>query len=288
MQQGIVKGRKIDWGAIFLYTFLTAAGLLMLMPLVYMASTSIKPVSELFLFPPRFFVVNPTFLNFRDLLLITGTSFVPFTRFIFNSLIVSSCIVAGGVLVSAMAAYPLAKHNMPFRHAIFNMVVLGLMFSPLVLQIPQYLLISQSGLMNTYFALVLPYLAAPIGMFLMTQFLRQIPDALLEAARIDGASEWKVFWVVVMPMLKPAIATFALFSFIQAWNDPYPAMVYTTQEDMKSLPLAIQTISGGAGVIARVGTLAAASFLMIIPTILVFIITQRMVLQTMAHSGLKE
>ncbi|MNP38623.1 Trehalose transport system permease protein SugB [compost metagenome] len=162
------------------------------------------------------------------------------------------------------------------------------MFSPLVVQIPQYLIISKIGLVNTYWALILPYLAAPVGMFLMTQFLRQIPDALLEAARIDGASEWKVFRIVILPMLKPAISTFALFSFITAWNDPYPAMVYTTEESMKTLPLAVQTIGGGAGVIARVGTLAAASLLMIIPTLIVFIVTQRMVLQTMAHSGLKE
>jgi len=284
---GAVKGRK-DWGGFFLYLFLTLFGLLMLAPLVYMVSTAFKPTSELFLFPPRFFVNNPTLVNFRDLLLITGTTSVPFSRFIFNSLLISSCIVGFGILVSAMAAYPLAKHNMPFRSAIFNMVVLAIMFSPMVVQIPQYLLISKIGLINTYWAMILPYLAAPIGMFLMTQFLRQIPDPLLEAARIDGASEWKVFWVVVIPMLKPAIATFALFSFISAWNDPYPAMVYTTDQDMKSLPLAIQTLSGGYGVVARVGTLAAASLLMIVPTIIVFIVTQRLVLQTMAHSGLKE
>jgi ABC-type glycerol-3-phosphate transport system permease component len=284
----IVKGKRLDWGSFTLYTFLTVFGLLMLMPLVYMASTSLKPTAELFLFPPRFFVMNPTLKNFYQLLLVTGTSFVPFTRYIFNSLVVTLGIVVGGVLVSAMAAYPLAKHNMPFRNTIFNMIVLALMFSPMVLQIPQYLVISKIGLMNTYFAQIVPYLAAPVGMFLMTQFLRQIPDALLEAARIDGASEWKVFVIVIMPLLRPAIATFALFSFIQAWNDPYPSMVYATLEDMKSLPLAIQTIQGGAGVVARVGTFAAASFLMIVPTIIVFIITQRMVLQTMAHSGLKE
>lgn len=283
-----LKLRRIDFGGIFLYVFLTVFGIIMLLPLIYMAVTALKPTSELFLFPPRFFVVNPTLMNFRDLLLITGTSAVPFSRFIFNSVVVTLGIVLGGVLISAMAAYPLAKHNMPFKSAIFNMIVAALMFSPLVLQIPQYLLISRSGLMNSYFAMILPYLAAPMGMFLMTQFLRQLPDALLEAARMDGASEWKVFWVVVMPMLKPAISTFALFSFISAWNDPYPSMVYTTVQEMKTLPLAIQTISGGAGVVARVGTLAAASFLMILPTILVFILTQRMVLQTMAHSGLKE
>lgn len=194
--------RRIDYGGIFLYLFLTVFGLIMLLPLVYMAVTALKPTSELFLFPPRFFVVNPTLVNFRDLLLITGTSAVPFSRFIFNSVVVTSGIVVGGVLISAMAAYPLAKHNMPFKSAIFSMIVAALMFSPLVLQIPQYLLISRSGLMNSYFAMILPYLAAPMGMFLMTQFLRQLPDALLEAARIDGASEWKVFWVVVMPMLK--------------------------------------------------------------------------------------
>ncbi|WP_424768235.1 carbohydrate ABC transporter permease [Paenibacillus sp. sgz302251] len=285
---GMVKGTRIRWGDVFLYTFLTAFGLLMLAPLVYMASTALKPTAELFLFPPRFFVINPTLKNFYQLLLVTGSSFVPFSRYIFNSVVVTLGICLGGILISAMAAYPLAKHNMPFRGAIFNMVVFALMFSPMVLQIPQYLVISKIGLMNSYFAQIIPYLAAPVGMFLMTQFLRQIPEALLEAARIDGAGEWKVFWVVVMPMLKPAIATFALFSFIQAWNDPYPSMVYATLEDMKSLPLAIQTISGGAGVVARVGTLAAASFLMIIPTIVVFVITQRMVLQTMAHSGMKE
>lgn len=285
---GMVKSKGIDWGSIFLYTFLTVFGLLMLAPLVYMASTAFKPTAELFLFPPRFFVINPTLKNLYQLLLVTGTSFVPFSRYIFNSVVITVGIVVGGVIISAMAAYPLAKHNMPFKTFIFNMIILALMFSPLVLQIPQYLIVSKIGLMNTYFAMILPYLAAPVGMFLMTQFLRQIPDALLEAARIDGASEWKTFWVVVMPMLKPAISTFALFSFIQAWNDPYPASVYTTLEDMKSLPLAIQTIGGGAGVVARVGTLAAAAFLMIIPTIIVFIITQRMVLQTMAHSGLKE
>jgi ABC-type glycerol-3-phosphate transport system permease component len=283
----MVNGMRLDWGRMLFYILLSAFALLMLAPLVYLASSAFKPTSELFLFPPRFFVMNPTTRNFYQLLLVTGTSFVPFSRYIFNSLVVTTAIVVGGVLVSALAAYPLAKHKMPFRSAIFNMIVFSLMFSPMVLQIPQYLVISRIGLMNTYFAQVIPYLAAPIGMFLMVQFARQIPEALLEAARIDGANEWKVFWVLVLPMLQPAIATFALFSFIQAWNDPYPAMVYSTHEDMKSLPIAIQTISGGAGVVARVGTFAAASFLMIIPTILVFIITQRMVLQTMAHSGLK-
>ncbi|MBO0991686.1 carbohydrate ABC transporter permease [Bacillus sp. SD088] len=283
-----IKRKGIDWGGIFLYTFLTIGGLLFLSPLVYMASTSVKPISELFLFPPRFFPINPTLVNFRDLFFITGTTTVPFSRYIFNSVLVTSAVVFFGVIISAMAAYPLAKHTMPFKSMVFSLIVTALMFSPVVLQIPQYLIISRSGMMNTYWAMILPGLAAPVGIFLMIQFLKQIPDSLLEAARMEGASEWRILWTIVFPLLKPAVATFALFSFIQAWNDPYASTMYATKDQLKTIPFAITSISGGAGVIARVGTLAAASFLMIIPTIFVFIITQRMVLQTMAHSGMKE
>ncbi|MFD0962055.1 carbohydrate ABC transporter permease [Paenibacillus chungangensis] len=284
----IVKGKRIDWSGIFLYVWLTAFALLMLAPLVYMASTAFKPISELFLFPPRFFVIDPTWDNFYDLLLVTETSAVPFTRYIFNSVVVTAAIVIFSIVIATMAAYPLSKHmNMPMREAIFKLIILALMFAPQVTQIPQYLVISNLGLMNTYWALIFPHLAAPIGLFLMKQFLDQIPDVLLEAGQIDGAGQWTMFTKIIVPLLKPAIATLALLTFIAAWNDPWSAMVYTTTETMKTLPLAVQTISGGYGVVARVGTLAAASFLMIVPTIIVFVITQRRVLETMAHSGIK-
>ncbi|QYR24388.1 carbohydrate ABC transporter permease [Paenibacillus sp. sptzw28] len=272
-----------------LYFFLTALGLLMLAPLVYMISSALKPTAELFLFPPRFFVVNPTLKNFKDLLLATGTSIVPFSRYIFNSVVVSTSIVIGSIIIAAMAAYPLSKHKrLPFKKTIFNLVIFALMFAPQVTQIPQFLVVSKLGLMNTYVALIVPALAAPVSLFLMKQFLDQIPDALIEATRIDGGTEWTTFWRVVMPMLKPAWATLSLFSFIGAWNDPWSANIYTTTENMKTLPLALQTLSGGYGVVARVGTVAAASLLMVIPTIVVFVVTQRMVLETMAHSGIKE
>jgi ABC-type glycerol-3-phosphate transport system permease component len=287
-QSFVTKGKRFDLSGIILYTCLSLFGLLMLAPLVYMISSAFKPVSELFLFPPRFFVMNPTGKNFKDLLLATGTSIVPFTRYIFNSVIVSSSIVVIGVLISALAAYPLSKHHMPFKKLIFSMIIFALMFAPQVTQIPQFLVISKFGLINSYFALILPFLAAPISLFLMKQFLDQVPDVLLEAAKIDGASEWRTFWVIILPMLKPACATLALFSFIGAWNDPWSSTVYTTTENMKTLPNALQTLSGGYGVVARVGTVAAASLLMVIPTMLVFVISQKMVLETMAHSGIKE
>jgi ABC-type glycerol-3-phosphate transport system permease component len=288
VSSSMVKIRKVDWGGMFLYFWLTAFALLMLAPLVYLVSTAFKPLEELFLFPPRFFVINPTMKNFYDLLLITGSSAVPFSRYIFNSVVVTLASVSLGVFISAMAAYPLSKHPMPFRKQIFSLVILALMFAPAVTQIPQYLVVTQLGMMNTYWALIIPGLAVPVFLFLTKQFLDQIPDALLEAAKIDGAGEWRVFWTIILPMLKPALATVVLFSFISTWNDPAPAMLYTTSENMKTLPLALSTISGGVGVVARVGAGAAAAFLTIIPVIIVFVITQRMVLETMAHSGIKD
>ncbi len=284
----IAKARRLDWGGVMLYVLLSAMGIVMLTPLVYMISTAFKPISELFLFPPRFFVMNPTMKNFNTLFAASGSTMVPFSRYIFNSVVVSMTIVAGGVLLSALAAYPLSKHRMPFGKAIFNLIILALMFSPQVTQIPQYIIISQLGLTNTYFALILPFLAYPVGLFLIKQFLDQIPDALLEAGKMDGAKEWTIFWKIVMPMLKPAWATLSLFIFIAAWNDPWSSAVYTTTEDMKTLPYALTTISGGANAIATVGTVGAASLLMVVPTIIVFVVTQKMVLETMAHSGIKE
>lgn len=285
---GIVKGKQVDLSGKLLYLLLTVFGLLMLLPLVYMVSSALKPTSELFLFPPRFFVMDPTLKNFKDLLFATGTSIVPFSRYIFNSIVVSASVVIGGIFVSALAAYPLSKHDMPFKKAIFGMILFALMFAPQVTQIPQFLVVTKLGLMNTYFALVLPTLASAVSLFLMKQFLDQIPDALIEATRIEGANEWTIFWRIIMPLLKPAWATLALFGFVGAWNDGWSATIYTTSESMKTLPLALQTLNGGAGVVARVGTVAAASFLMFIPTFVVFVITQRMVLETMAHSGIKE
>jgi len=283
-----ISKRRRDWSGWLLYLFMTVFGIVMLAPLVYMVSTAFKPLEELFLFPPRFFVMRPTMENFYTLLFITNASTVPFSRYIFNSVVATTGIVLGGILISAMAAYPLSKHAMPFRKSIFSLIVLALMFTSLVTQIPQYLVINKLGLLNTYWALIIPYLASPLGLFLMKQFLDQIPDTLLEAAKIDGASEWKIFRTVVVPLLKPATATMALFSFVGAWNDQWPSTVYITQDDLRTLPYALSTILGTSGTIARVGTTGAASLIMVLPTIAVFVITQRMVLETMAHSGLKE
>lgn len=284
----LLGGKRMDRSGLIIYSLMSIFAMLMVMPLVYLAVTAFKPLPELFLFPPRFFVMNPTMQNFLDLFAATESSIVPFSRYIFNSVFVAAIIVIVGVMISAMAAYPLSKHKtLPFRQPLFQIIILALMFAPQVTQIPQYIIMSRSGVMDTYLALILPSLAAPMGLFLMKQFLDVMPDALLEAARMDGASEWRTFIFIVLPMLMPAIATMTLLTFIAAWNDSSAAMLYTTTDQLKNLPYAIHTISGGAGQVARVGALAAASFLMIIPTLLMFIFTQRKVMETMAHSGIK-
>lgn len=282
----LIKGRKFDMGEVWLTLFMTVLAIFFLLPLVYMVSTAFKPIDELFLFPPRFLVRRPTLDNFTNLLVATSQSVVPFSRHLFNSLFVTVVSVGGSVILGSMAAYPLAKYRLPGGGFMFALVLSGLMFSGEVTQIPRYLMITRLGWMDTYWALTIPNFAAPLGLFLMKQFLEQIPDETLEAARIDGASEWKLFWKIIMPMAKPAVSTQLIFAFFSVWNDTWGPLVFTKSEAMKTLPLAIQSLGGGPG-IARVGALAAAAFIMAVPTLVVFLSMQKRVLQTMAHSGIK-
>jgi ABC-type glycerol-3-phosphate transport system permease component len=269
------------------YLFISALVGFTAMPIVYMISTAFKPLDELFLYPPRFFVRQPTLRNFFDLLTATSSSVVPFTRYIFNSLFVAVSIVFGSLLICSLGAFVLSKFKLPGAGALFAVIISALMFSPQVTQIPTYMVISDLRLLDTYWALILPKLAVAYNIFLMKQFIDQIPDPLIEAAHIDGASQWKTFWRVVMPVCKPAWSTLIIFSFIGNWNDYFSALVFTSSETMKTLPLALQTIAGGPGVVARSGALASGTFLITLPPMLIFLLFQKMVMNTMIHSGIK-
>ena len=258
-----------------------------ILPIVYIISTAFKPLEELLLFPPPFFVRNPTLDNFTDLLLSFGSLSVPFTRYLFNSLFVVIVLTFAGAMLAALAAYPLAKLNPPLGNALFALVVAGLMFPPEVLAIPRYIVVANMGIIDTYWALILPNIAVPLGMFLMKQFMDQLPSEILEAARVDGASEWTVFWRIAMPMVSPAWNTVIILSFIAFWNDSFSPVVFTRSEAMKTVPYAMITIQAGANFIARQGAAAAAVFIMTTPTILVFILRQAKVVQTFAHAGIK-
>lgn len=279
--------RPVDWSLLFLYLFLTALGIFMIAPLVFIALNAFKPLDELYAFPPRFFVQRPTLQSFQDLLIATYGSWVPFSRYIFNSVLVTTLSVTGTVLVGSMAAYALSRTKMPGKNWLFGVVVAALMFSPEVTQIPRYLVVNSLGWMDTYLALIVPNLAMPLGLFLMKQFMDQIPASLIEAARVDGAGEWTIYRRIIMPLLQPAAATVAIQAFIIMWNNVGDPVIYTRSEAMKTLPYALQTLAGGAGTVARYGPTWAAAFLSILPTIIVFVLLQSKVLETMAHSGIK-
>lgn len=280
--------RSRNEAGLFTYVWLTLLGIFMLMPLVYMVSTAFKPLEEMFLYPPRFFVRTPTLQNFSDLMIAINGLSVPFSRYFFNSLLVTLCVTAGNVIICSMAAYPLAKYpRMPGAKLFFNIVIATLMFAPEVTQIPRYLIASQLHLIDTYAGLILPLLAGSYGMFLMKQFMEQLPIEIIEAAKVDGASEWTIFWKIVMPLVRPAWITLILLSFISTWNDYFTPLVFTRSEQMKTLPLVLSTLGGGPGVVARTGAVAAASLIVTIPTLLLFLFLQRYVMETMAHSGIK-
>jgi ABC-type glycerol-3-phosphate transport system permease component len=267
-----------------LFVLLALFGSFMVLPLVYAVNNAFKPLDELFIFPPRFFVRNPTVDNFFDLVALMGNSWVPLSRYIANTLFITIAGTVGHILLASAAAYPLAKYRFFGSNAIFAIVVLSLMFSPHVTAIPNYMVMSWLGWINTHASIIVPSLAFPLGLFLMKQFMEQIPEALLEAAKIDGASEYRVFWSIVMPNVKPAWLTLMILQFPMLWGTDGGNFIYS--ENLKTLHYALgQIIQGG---IARAGVGAAVAFILMIVPITLFIISQSSVMQTMATSGMKD
>jgi ABC-type glycerol-3-phosphate transport system permease component len=282
------KKRSRQQATPFEYLIVSLLALFTLLPIVYMVSTALKPLEEMFLYPPRFFVRHPTLRNFAELLLAIDALMVPFVRYAFNSLFVAAATVGASLVLSSMAAYPLAKYpRLPGGRLFFAVVVSTLMFAPEVTQIPRYLIVDRLNLIDTYAGLIIPSLAGSYGLFLMKQFMEQLPVELIEAAKIDGASEWAVFWKVVMPLVRPAWITLIIFSFIGTWNDFFTPLIFTRSEQMKTLPLAMSSIGGGPGVVARWGAVAAASLVVTVPTFVIFVLLQRYVMETMSYSGIK-
>ena len=272
-------------GDIGIYIILAIFGVIMVLPLVYAIAQSLKPLDELWVFPPRFFVVNPTFKNFTDLFKLMGDSWVPFSRYIFNTAFISVVGTAGNVLFSAYAAYAIAKIPFPGHNFLFKIVVYSLMFNSTVTGITNFITMSALGWVDTYFAVIVPAFCTTFGLYLMKQFMEtSVTDAVLESARLDGASENKIFWKIAMPMVKPAWITLIIFAFKDLWNSG--ANMYIYSEQLKTFNYAIsQLVTSG---ISRSGVSAAATVVMMIVPILVFVITQSNVIETMSASGMKD
>lgn len=272
-------------GTAVVFLILLFTSLLMMMPFVYSIVQSLKPMEELFAFPPKFFVQNPTTENYQKLFQLTENLWVPFSRYVFNSVFVSVAGTALYILVASMAAYSLAFGDFPGAKLFNEIVVQALLFSSSVLAVSQYVILAKGRMLNTYWAVILPALSAPLGLFLMRQFMEQmIPKSMLEAAQIDGAGTFTTFWRVVMPVVKPAWLTLIIFTFQSLWSGAGNKYIY--REDLKVLPTVLSQISAGG--MARAGVAAAAAVVLMIPPILVFMAAQRNVLETMATSGIKE
>lgn len=268
--------------AIFLLLFLV--GLFMLFPIYLSVVQSLKPSEEFFLFPPRMYVIRPTDQNYVDLLNTASNLWVPFTRYIFNSVFVAVVVTASQLLISSSAAYALAKVEFPGKKVLNKIIEIALLYTPTVLYLIQYIVMATLGMIDSYFALILPYIATPMGLFFMRQFMSQIPDSMIEAAKLDGASHLRICWQVVMPNVKPAWITLMIFAFQGAWQITGYLFVYN--EALKPIPIVMQQIAAAG--IARAGVSAAAVVLTMLPPMLVFVFCQSQVLETMAHSGLKE
>lgn len=278
------KPNRSRVGDFFLYLFLGLIAVAMVFPLVYAVSSALKPLDELFMFPPAIFAKNPTMDNFSDLFITMGKSWVPFTRYVFNTVYVTVVGTAGHLIIASMAAFVLAKYEFPGGNAFFRLVTVALMFNGYVTAIPNYLIINGLGGIDKFWAVIIPAFAAPIGLFLMKQFMEGIPMALIEAAKIDGASEWRVFSTIVLPNVKPAWLTLIIFSVQRLWNDRAATYIYS--EEKKMLVYALQQIQSGG--IARTGQAAAVTVIVMLVPIVIFIMSESQILETMASSGLKE
>lgn len=270
-------------GTVVIFAFLAIMGAFMLLPLIYVIVTAFKPLNEILAYPPKFFVQHPTLDNFSDLIEITQETWIPFERSLFNSLSLAVVGTTVYIFIASMAAYPLAKNRSRYVGVIYQVVVLAILFRPEVTRTPLYIIMSRLGLINTVWSLLLPVLAGSFGVFLMRQFMMTVPNEMLEAARVDGANEFVIFGKLVMPMVKPAWMTLAIFTFKDLWNTGETQYIY--EESLKTLTAVMQSISSAG--IARAGAGAAVALLMMIPPVVVFVISQSSVMETMATTGIK-
>jgi ABC-type glycerol-3-phosphate transport system permease component len=269
------------------YLILTPLSVFMVMPIIFIFSHAIKPMNELFAYPPRFFVQHPTMDNFRLLFANFTTSGIPVTRYLFNSLVITVVTVLVTIVISAAAGYAFSKKSFKLKNTLFSVNTLALMFVPVAVSIPRYFLVVKLGLIDTFAINILPMLAMPIGLFLLKQFIDQIPNELLEAAQIDGANDWTIFRKFIIPLTMPAIATIAILAFQLSWNNVEPATLYINDESLKPFAYYLTSFTAANNEVAGQGIAAAAALIMFIPNLLIFIFMQSRVMNTMAHSGLK-
>ena len=264
---------------------LVLLGAFMFLPMVYVVMQSFKPLDELWMYPPRFFVMSPTLKNYTSLFSLMSLNWVPFSRYIFNTVFTSVSGTFGHLFIASLAAYTLAKIKFPGGKFMFKTVQTSLMFHSTVTAITSFIIMSAFHMVDTYFAIIVPAWGSTLGLYLMKQFMdTAVPDTVLESARLDGASELKTYWVIAMPMVKPAWLTLIVYSFQSLWNAG--ASMYIHSEQLKSFNYAIGQITAGG--IKRAGASAASQVIMMLVPIMVFVFSQSNIVETMGSSGMKD
>ena len=272
-------------GNIMYFSILVLAGAFSVLPLIYCVVTSFKPLDELLIFPPQFFVKRPTLSNYMVLPSLLNKLQVPMARYLFNSLFVALASTFLHIIAASLAAFAFSKSKLKYRRILFLLVQVMLLYNSYTLAVPQYLIFSKLNIIDTYWVYILPAIPSAMGCFLMKQFIDVgVPNALLEAARIDGASVFRIYWQIIMPMVKPAWMTLLLFSFRDMWSIVPSGTIFS--EELKTLPQVVSTVTAGG--IARTGSSMALTVLLMIPPIIVFMISQGNVIETMGSSGIKE
>ncbi len=282
----IIKSRvnRSAGGDILMVLFLLIAGVFMAFPMIYAISNSFKPLHELWLFPPNLIVRNPTIDNYKDMFTILSNTTVPFSRYLFNTLFITIGCTFLRVLSASMASYPLSKENFRGRKTINKLITMTLMFAAPASALANYLIMANLGWIDTWLCFLIPALGSSFSLYLIRGFVDQFPDSVLEAARIDGAGEFTIFWKILMPNMKPAWMTLIVFSVRDYWNQG--ASIYVYREELKTLNYAMGQIAAEG--VARAGVSMAINVIMMIVPVLTFLVTQSNIIETMATSGMKD
>ena len=280
-----INPKKFEPGQIKIFLLVLPMVILTGLPIIFHA---FKPMEELFAFPPKFITTNPTLDNFRKLFKASRTAGIPLSKYVFNSLLITVTVVFSSLIFSTAASYALSKLKFKGRELMMQINQFAIMFVPVAVMIPRYLVVNTLGMTNTYWSQILPLIPLPVALFLVKQFVDQVPQSLIEAAYVDGAKELQIYLKVIIPLIKPAIATAAILVFQQVWTNMEASNYYVNDEGMKSLAFYMNTLSSGTGnTVAGQGVAAAASLIMFVPNLILFCILQKNVMNTMAHSGIK-
>jgi len=281
-----INPKKFDVSQLKFYMVIVPIAIFMTLPIVYIINQAFKPLDEIFRFPPTFIVRRPTLQNFRMILNLTSNTGIPMSRFLINTIIITILTVVLSIFITAMSAYAFSKKKFGAKEWLFRLNQAALMFVPAAVSIPRYLIIVNLGLNNNFLVHILPIIAMPVGLFLVKQFVDQVPDSLIESARIDGAGELTVMFKIVFPLIKPALATVGILCFQIVWGATEASNLYLVDDTLKSFAFYLTSLAT-LNTPAMAGVQASASLIMFLPNLIIFIAMQSRVMNTMSHSGIK-